>query len=263
MKFRSILSVLLLLVYVAGAQVDSLKPDKKYLKSYWTDSRDLVKAPFNWIGRQWLNFGIFAGTTVAITAIDQPINDFFNDHQTKELSDISKYALEPLGNYYAYGVMAGFLAHGLLADNSKSVSTGLLAIESYILSGLLVRIPKYAFGRTRPDAWWEPGPNEWKGPIHGKSFPSGHTTSAFAVATVIAYQYKDTPWVPVTAYSLATLAGVSRLYDNRHWLSDVFAGAVIGTVTARFICTQHEKKQISLEPIAYSGISGIKLVYKW
>ena len=67
----------------------------------------------------------------------------------------------------------------------------------------------------------------------GTSFPSGHATSAFAVATVFAYEYRDHLAVPVAAYSLASLVAVSRVGARRHWLSDVFAGGSMGFMLGR------------------------------
>lgn len=59
--------------------------------------------------------------------------------------------------------------------------------------------------------------------------PSGHTTTAFAVATVFADQYgEESKYIPVIAYGLATLTAWSRVYDNSHWASDVFIGAIVG-----------------------------------
>ena len=60
------------------------------------------------------------------------------------------------------------------------------------------------------------------------SFPSGHTATAFSIATVFALQYSDTKIVPVFSYSLASLVGVSRLTEHEHWASDVFVGALLG-----------------------------------
>ncbi len=262
---RFILTIILIysLLPVSQAQVDSVRLDKSYLKHYWTNTRDWVTAPVRWQGKDWLNVAAIAGTTLAITAIDQPVNEFFKTHKTDALTSLSTYGLEPLSNYYALAAIAGFMAHGTLAKNSRSRSTALIAMESFVISTLLVKIPKYAAGRIRPNAWWDPGPDEWLGPNNGKSFPSGHTTTAFAVASVIAWQYKDTPWVPATVYSLATMAGLSRVYDNRHWLSDIFGGAVFGIVTGRFICKQHQNSQFLMEPVSLNGISGIKMVYRW
>jgi len=247
----------------AYAQVDSLALDKQYFKNYWTDTRDWVTAPVRWEGRDWLKLAGLAGLTATATLLDEPVNDWMLSSRSEGFDKVTKYGLEPLGNYYAVAAMGAFYTYGLISDNPRSRSTGLLMAESFIVSALLVRVPKYLAGRSRPDAWGSPGPNEWQGPFNGTSFPSGHTTSAFAVASVVAWQYKDTPWVPVTAYSLATLAGLSRIYDNRHWVSDVVAGAIFGTVTGLYISRQNQDRQLSLQPTVMGGVSGISMVYRW
>ena len=64
------------------------------------------------------------------------------------------------------------------------------------------------------------------------SFPSGHTATAFMTATMLnkEYGYKS-PWVGIGAYSVATATGLMRMANNKHWLSDVLAGAGIGIIT--------------------------------
>ena len=70
------------------------------------------------------------------------------------------------------------------------------------------------------------------------SFPSGHTTVAFATAAALARESRAR-WVPWVAYPVAALVGWSRLRDNRHWASDVVAGAAVGygaaVATERFL----------------------------
>lgn len=78
----------------------------------------------------------------------------------------------------------------------------------------------------------------WDGPgfsTSNLSFPSGHASSAFAIATVIALEYGDRAFVPPLAYGIATLAAFSRVNDNAHWASDVFFGAIVGYLTAKAI----------------------------
>ena len=260
--------IVLLMPLVSGAQVDSLRLNKHYFRHYWTDSRDLIAAPLNlngqgWKGRDWLKLAGVAGITAALTLTDSEIRDFVQDRRTGMLDDVSKYALEPLGDYYAFLITGSLLLHGSVSGDSRAFSTGLLAAESMILSAAMVRISKHMTGRTRPDAWWEPGPHEWKGPFNGKSFPSGHTTTAFALASVLAYQYREHPWVPVTAYSIATLAGLSRVYDNRHWFSDIVAAAALGISTGKFICKQNQNRGASIMPEYSGGTTGLTIVYKW
>lgn len=262
-RILTVLTMLLAVNHSTRAQVDSLALDKLYIKNYFIDTRDWVTAPMRWEGRDWLKLAGFAGLTATATLLDGPVNDWMQSNRSDGLDQVTKYGLEPLGNYYALAAMGMFYSYGLLADNPRSRSTGLMMAESFVVSGVLVRIPKYLAGRVRPDAWDSRGPHDWQGPFNGTSFPSGHTTSAFAVASVVAWQYRDTPWVPLTAYTLATLAGLSRIYDNRHWVSDVVAGAIFGTVSGRFISRRNEDRQLSLQPTALGGVSGVSVVYRW
>ena len=82
---------------------------------------------------------------------------------------------------------------------------------------ILVNGVKYSVGRLRPDA------------TSNNSFPSGHTATAFMTATMLHKEYEGrSPWFSIGGYSLAALTGVSRVLNNRHWVTDVVAGAAIG-----------------------------------
>jgi membrane-associated phospholipid phosphatase len=98
--------------------------------------------------------------------------------------------------------------------------------QRHILSLVLTQIGtgalKMSFGRQRPG-----------GSKDHFSFPSGHTSTMFATATSLAYEYGWEVGVPM--YSLAVLTGVSRLADDAHWFSDVVGGAFLGFITARSV----------------------------
>ena len=79
---------------------------------------------------------------------------------------------------------------------------------------------KYTVKRERPD-----------GSTHN-SFPSGHTATAFMAATMLYKEYGEiSPWIGIGAYTSSTLVAVGRMMNNRHWLSDVLAGAGIGIMS--------------------------------
>lgn len=100
----------------------------------------------------------------------------------------------------------------------------LLESASYLCGAILLNTAKYTLGVERPDG------NE------RNSFPSGHTFTAFTGAELTRLEYgKSHPWVAATAYAVAALVGFMRLYNNRHWLGDVLAGAGLGLLTPNLV----------------------------
>ncbi|MFA5328195.1 MAG: phosphatase PAP2 family protein [Prolixibacteraceae bacterium] len=257
------LLLLALILFAEGvfAQIDTVRFNKQYFKKYWIDTKAIVTSPVRWDGKDWTKLGVFVVAEGGIIFSDKSVKNYFQDHKTGGLDNVSKNLLEPFGGNYSLLIMSGFLAHGLLAKNSKSVSTGLLSLESFLLASVLVRIPKTLAGRQRPDVATDQF--QFKGPFHGNSFPSGHTTAVFSVASVIATQYRETKWVPVAAYSVASLVGLSRIYDNKHWLSDVVAGAAVGTLVGNLVSHRSPDSRITVVPIGSSNFQGVQLTYCW
>ncbi len=91
----------------------------------------------------------------------------------------------------------------------------------------------YATARSRPKS------DPFRFEFGRASFPSSHASQAFAVAAVLADRY-DQP-VPIIAYGLASLVGASRLILDRHWTSDVVAGAVLGWAIGKALSFRHSK----------------------
>jgi membrane-associated PAP2 superfamily phosphatase len=117
---------------------------------------------------------------------------------------------------------------------------------------------KLLTGRERPEAAYTLSKSEggkWYGPYAQfdqdlalkkpgssfDSFPSGHTAMAFSIATVFASQYKNKKAIPVLCYSAATLVGISRLTEHKHWASDVFVGGLIGYLCGKQVVDHFDK----------------------
>jgi membrane-associated phospholipid phosphatase len=106
-----------------------------------------------------------------------------------------------------------------------------------------------------------------------RSFPSGHTTTAFIAAEFMRKEYKDvSPWLGVAAYSVATATGALRVYHNKHWLTDVIAGAGLGILSTDLAYLIHAKtkafsskvsggKKLSLLPSFQYNNIGFTLAY--
>lgn len=262
-------TLLLLLTFfplVLSAQIDSLKLNNYFIRKSWNDTKAVFTAPARWNGKDWATFGAVTATTAALFLVDKPVIEGFqnfNRHNGESGENFSANFLEPWGAEYSVAVIGGLIGYGMLANDGKSQSTGLLALESFVLASMVIQIPKRLIGRARPDSGDDVSPVRFEGPFHGTALPSGHTTAVFAVASVIANQYSDTPIVPVISYSVATLAGLSRIYDGRHWLSDVVAGAAVGIAVGNLVSPKKDReKKIVVVPFTSGEIKGIKVALK-
>ncbi len=263
-----ILSILLPLANSLFAQNDSVegqtKINGKYLVSYWTDTKTIAASPFHWKGKQWLTFTGVVGATALVYAFDDEIFKTFQDNRTDTKDNVSKYLIEPWGSgMYSLPLMAGIYLTG--KKNSRHRTIALTGVKAFLLSGGAAFILKHAFHRHRPYEDTPPDPNQWEGPYpftsSYTSFPSGHTTTAFAIASVLAHGYKDKLWIVLSSYSVATLVGISRIYDGKHWASDVLAGAALGTFIGTILSKVNLKK-VDLYPTSYHGGYGIGATFK-
>jgi len=128
------------------------------------------------------------------------------------------------------GVAIGTVGYGFISKNKDLRQRGYELVISMGIGAVITQSLKYTVDRTRPADKY---PNDIfvDHPRHGRSFPSGHTTIAFATATTLTLQYKKW-YIAVPAYLWAGAAGYSRLYAGEHYPSDVLAGAAIGAGSA-------------------------------
>lgn len=253
--------MLILLANGVFAQIDTIRLNKYYFKKYWADTKAIVTSPTRWDERDWTKLGVLMAAEGGLLFADQSVKDYFQSHKNKTESYICSNVLEHFGSEHSFILISGIFTYGLLAKDKKCVSTALLAIESFTLASLVTRIPKTLVGRERPDNWQGDGPFTFNGPFGGSSFPSGHTTASFAVASVIATQFRDSKWIPITAYSVAGLAGLSRIYDNKHWLTDVVAGAAIGTLVGNLVSHRSTHSNLTVMPFGNQNYQGVRLAY--
>lgn len=154
-----------------------------------------------------------------------------------------------LGEPGSIGAAVGLYAIGRVTDNARVEDMGLHSTEAIVLSTLVTGAIKIVAGRARPYLGISNSRDFklFRG-LRGsdyQSFPSGHTTSAFAFAATISSEFAR--WQPGTRWTVgpvmytgAALVGASRVYNNKHWLSDVVAGAAIGTfVGTKVVKYQH------------------------
>ncbi|MDQ6761406.1 MAG: phosphatase PAP2 family protein [Bacteroidota bacterium] len=249
----------------AGGQVNNIAPiaynesTRITFNTYFTllasDFKQTFTKPFHMSKKDWGNFGKFTLATVALSFADEPIQHGALKLRNKNtgLNNISKYVTNFGGNYEGY-TLALFGAYGFIFKNEKMKATTLLATQAYLTGAAVESVSKFISGRTRPSYYGtgtEPEP-KFLGPFSktavnnsGKklysSFPSGHTTVAFAAATVFALEYKNKPLIPIIAYSAATMIGLSRITENKHWATDVFVGAALGYLSGKQVVNNYHR----------------------
>lgn len=237
--------------------------DKKYIKSYWTATKNIATGPARWKGKQW---GIAAGVITAgivLYIYDDDIRVFFQEHQSQGLDNASKYFFEPWGNGIYPAVLLGSLyIYGLASKKHKARQIALGGTQAIILTGITTQLVKHLTHRHRPYQDEPPNPRLWEGPFKGweyTSFPSFHTSTAFSLASFLASVYKDKIWVGILSYGIATGVGLSRIYENEHWASDVLIGAALGYGIGKTIfLLLDDQSKLSM---GISNTGGISLVY--
>lgn len=223
-------------------QRPDLELNTDYFLNILSDTKYIFLSPLRWKAKDWLKASLVLGTTGVFFALDDEIQEFIQDERNGTTDDIANI-FEPFGNGgLTFGGLVGFYLYGHFFENSKAERTALLAVESFAVTGIFTFALKFSTGRVRPQSAQDS--KEWNGPnLDDVSFPSGHTSSAFSIATVLATEYKNVPWVPPVAYGLATLTGLSRLNDNKHWASDVFLGGALGYFIAKTVLKLHSNKK--------------------
>jgi membrane-associated phospholipid phosphatase len=169
---------------------------------------------------------------IALTAsLDQSVANHFRDHRSQTGQDVAD-AWSKVGTYGVGAVTAGVIAGGLISHNEKVTHAGLRLLFSVGLAGGAAEGMKIVLGRERPSqntSAWDFDPGHFD-----TSFPSGHTTLAFAMAASLSDDIHRT-WATVGLYGLATGVAVSRVYQQAHWVSDVVGGAALGITSAKLV----------------------------
>ncbi|HIG17873.1 MAG TPA: phosphatase PAP2 family protein [Candidatus Handelsmanbacteria bacterium] len=115
-------------------------------------------------------------------------------------------------------------------------------VRALVLANALVLPLKEIVGRERPDG------------EDLRSFPSGHSANAFAIATILARRSGSGLRVPI--YAFAATVPVSRIHEERHFLSDVVVGATLGTIAGWSVTTapSNDERRLSWTPIYTEGV---------
>lgn len=221
--------------------------------------RDLgayVTAPAPWEEGEWGRFVLVAGSVGGAMLADPWVRRRALAGRTGATEDLARFVKgfgEPIG--VGGGLAASVYLGGWLTGDSTTRETGFRMMEAGVFSLAAASVLKVGVGRSRPGRGEGAGTfRPFRGGLAGgrSSFPSGHTTFAFALAAVAAERMPGAGWV---AYPLAALVGWSRLHDDEHWASDVAAGAALGVATGWWVAHRDEGGAPTVTPwLAPAGV---------
>ena len=235
-----------ILVLHANAQIDTTTTLKKisYLSSYPKNVGAMVTAPGHWKSEQWFQFGGSVVVVGALVTMDEVMNIPFKNWQSPFAINLGEAGDVVGGLPFQLGLTGAALGVGYISKNKKWQNFAFDNLQSQLFTGGITFVIKELAHRARP----ETGKDNyaWYGPFNGKgnqSFFSGHTSISFSTATMIFLHSGKKWWVGLLSYGTASVVGISRMQQQKHWGSDVVAGALVGTAVANFIYQQQEKRR--------------------
>jgi len=200
----------------------------------------LKKTPL-FTGKDAILLGAFTIGTALVAPIDMRIANRLQDSATQANRFLGTAAtgFRLLGDPGSFITGTGVYLIGRAGGNRRVAALGLHSVESILIADVLGGGIKLLVGRQRPfvDVKNPYNFQLWRG-FSGdryRSFPSGHTITAFAFASTVTresqFWWPHAAWyVGTVFYGGASLVGLSRIYNNQHWASDVVAGAAMGTI---------------------------------
>jgi hypothetical protein len=239
-------------------------PPSSYPDILVDDVKHVLTAPTRWQQQEWRDMGLAATGLVGVAAIlDRPVRDEMRRHAPNNNRFL--LTVERFGAEYSLGVIGGFYLAGALGNNDKASAVAQDGLTACLIaSGIVTPAIKFVTGRARPRenigiAHFRPLSGSY---ALNSSFPSGHPTQAFALASAISGHYDDS-WVKYSSYTVAGLVGVARSYHDAHFASDVLAGALVGTLVGQSV-VEHNRPvrsvKVVLLPEITPELTGVRLI---
>lgn len=202
--------------------------------------------------------GAFAATTLALLPLDRHLTQEFRTDALLQNGTVQWFARQGrwLGGPGTLVIGGSMYAVGRLGRVPRMAELALHGTEAVLVGQVISGTIKNLAGRARPYATLDTNSYDFafgRGTRDAKykAFPSGHATSAFSAAAAVVAETRE--WWPQSTWYVApimfggaTMVGLSRIYDDQHWASDVMMGAAIGTFaglkTVRFNHTRTGNK---------------------
>lgn len=218
------------------------------LKQLWFDLKGVYPKAYAKIVEKW---------EISLVCFFALLSSFYLDDSIQTIvQSINNEALRKVydfGRWYGNGnltlyMFAGLYILGLVIRKYKVRDTGLLIGEAYVFSGIISLILKSVIGRYRP--YMNLGDFAFGGFSWSDndqfSFLSGHAQTSFALSAVLA-STTDNIFLKSFYYSLAVITGISRIYHNQHWFSDVVGGAIVAILITKVLVELRKERAFLVE----------------
>lgn len=228
------------------------------------EALEVVKTPLDTQGYGLLGTLAVTGAVGLTYIFDDDIRNKLQANKSKGV-DKATDAGNLLGDPFIHiGIAAAVYGGGILADSPRWKETGEMLGEAIILADATTFVLKESIGRARPFVSGDKGsfrPGQFKSDYD--SLPSMHTSSSFAMASVLAATSENMA-TKVLYYTAATFVGFSRIYQDKHWASDVILSAAIGELCGRVVTNQHAvKSRVAIAPMVSGNSAGLALLGRW
>lgn len=245
------LSLLLLISFhVQAQQLDSLQGKQQLERKPFKPKKI---QPFI-IPAVFITYGL-------ISLGDNPIRDLDLSTRNELTEDHPAFAAH-VDDYIEFApllAMYGLDIAGIKGKNRVGDQTAMVLITTGITTAMVSTL-KNQTHRLRPDG------------SSYNSFPSGHTATAFAAAELLNQEFKEQiPWIGYAGYTIATATGVLRMYNNKHWVSDVVAGAGFGILSTKLTYLLYpqlkkllggHQQNLQISPSYQQGQFGYRIAFK-
>ncbi len=214
------------------------------LRQFIDETGDFATQPLKWQAKDFLTLGAIIGGTYGLMHLDETIRR----QMLKDTSWRGSIPLE-LGRYWGEPATPLLIGSGLMIiganhENNSSMKLGFEILQAFSYSVAINGALKILIGRARPSTGKDAFTFKPAQSLQNKfwSLPSGHTTVAFSLSTVLAENTESTG-LKVLAYMPAFVTALSRVNYNRHWLSDVFLGGFSGYIIAKYVTKLHKQEK--------------------
>lgn len=243
-------SISFLLIFLSFCQHNNFAQNQLNFRQFTTETELLLKQPSKWKSRDWSLLGLTAASSILLMQFDENIRDevlLNRENVNNILVEFGRIWGEPYNTALISGVNA---LTGIAYNDYMNKKVAFEIIQSALYTGLITQLLKVTFGRSRPyknegSFNFSPinfsGDDEW-------SFPSGHTSLGFSLSTVLSENSKN-KFMKVLYYVPALLTAYSRVYQDKHWVSDVLIGAVLGYAIGKWTVKIHDENDQHIFPV--------------